>query len=158
MLDTVVSDGDDSLVISLAGRRDSSSSSAYTWVGVGEPLDQAPDAVPVTLGTGPQGTLMVDLAGTPDVITMAGPPDRLRRQARRLAEQLALAGVRVSATAGTFGEPEPPSTRLLTGLDQAGLAEAPHSASPQVLFCPASGTRDRWAGCCPDGHRRPSSS
>jgi hypothetical protein len=145
MLEAGVRDGDDSLAIWLTGQQDGSDSAAYRWASDGEPISRVPGTVPAVVGLGPRGTLVIDLARAPDVITVTGRNDGPRRQARRLAEQLIAVGVPVLATAGAFDEPAPSGIRVLTGLDDPALAHAPADAGPRVLFCPGDAARGREA-------------
>jgi hypothetical protein len=138
--DTEVRHGGDVLAVSLIGRRQRVGPPTHTWMRRREHIGPPAGVIPVAVGAGAQGTLVVDLACAPDVVTIVGPDEAPHRHARRLAEQLVAAGTQVSATVGTFDEPLPVGCQLLSDLDDPRLADA---ARPQVVFCPAGPARGR---------------
>lgn len=127
VLRTEVVAGDEAVSVRLAGVRDTSASG---WVlDVRPPADAA---ALVVLGENDQGTLYVDLALAPDVVTVTGSPESRQRQALSLARQLVEAGVTVTAVGNPFGASGPPGCRSVPTVDDA--IEEATGGGLRVLF------------------------
>ncbi|MDQ0370000.1 hypothetical protein [Catenuloplanes indicus] len=84
---------------------------AYAWLADGE--EPPPATVPVVVGRRGRWRLHVDLARTPDVLTIVGPVDAARRQAAALIAGLDEAGVGVAVVRDAMdGVPVPGARRL----------------------------------------------
>ncbi|WP_157756593.1 hypothetical protein [Plantactinospora sp. KBS50] len=125
---------------------------AFTWLADGEPAP--PVTLPLVLGSRSGWRLLVDLARTPDVVTIVGPERDCRRQAAGLARQLRAAGLGVAVVDGTLDETVPGSRPLdrFPDLPAAG-AERPE---PHVVFCAGPpGPAARHLATVTQGHAVP---
>ena len=110
-LRATVHNGDDRLDVRLAGVE--KAQHAYAWLDTPDGND-ASFASPggglrLALGRSVHGVLCVDLACTPDVLTVTGPLDACRRQALALARQARGAGMGVTVVGEAIGRDEAPA-------------------------------------------------
>jgi hypothetical protein len=88
----------------------------------------------VAVGDGERGTLFVDLALSPDIITLVGEAVAVLRQARSMARQLDIAGVYVTIVGDLLGAPAvAPHTVASLG----DLADLPPGPALRVVFAGA---------------------
>lgn len=126
---TTVLAGDAMLSVHLVGSRGTPS---HTWTGSG-PWPQG--SAPVTLGTGRKGTLVVDLAACPDVVTLTGLPRFRRRQAASWAAQLCELTIPVIVVGDTLAGVLPSGCRTVATLDDLLATNAPPHSDVEVAFC-----------------------
>ncbi|WP_432827584.1 hypothetical protein [Dactylosporangium sp. CA-092794] len=138
IVDVVVAtrSGADRATVRLAGARAPGTEPAWVWLAADAALPACPTSVPV--GTGEAGTLCVDLARAPDVLTVTGDAGAGRRLAADLAGQLAGRGVRVAAVGPVLGAPVAGAEALgsLAEAEAAVEAEADPAGPAWVVFCP----------------------
>jgi hypothetical protein len=136
MVETEVRQGSDILAVSLIGLLDPSGPDGATWRSAAEPMGPSAGLIPLAVGIAAEGALLVvDLARAPDTITMTGPIWAVRRQARRLAGQLASGAASVFAMVGALGDSLPGGCRPVQGLDDPALVQGGAGAGPRVVFC-----------------------
>jgi hypothetical protein len=105
---------------------------AYTWLADGEA--PPPATIPLVLGRKDGWRLHVDLACSPDVLTIVGPDDGCRRLAAAFARQLLNAGLGVSIVDDVLGDQTMSGVRLLDRFPQLPAPRDP-LPEPYVLFC-----------------------
>ncbi|WP_432049788.1 hypothetical protein [Verrucosispora sp. NA02020] len=110
-LRTDLDDASTALRVQLVGAAGPSAPPAYAWLADDEQLTGA--RVPVRLGHRDGWGLWVDLARTPDVLTVTGDPVACRQRAASLARQLLAADVDVMVVGDALGADPPPGARWL---------------------------------------------
>ncbi|MFI7080380.1 hypothetical protein ACIBO1_24050 [Micromonospora sp. NPDC049903] len=128
-LRTELDDASTALRVQLVGAAGPSEPPAYAWLADDEQLIGA--RVPVLLGHRDGWALWVDLARTPDVLTVTGDPVACRRRAASLAGQLLAAGVDVMVVGDALGAAPPPGVRWW---DEFPLDVPEPDSGPTVVF------------------------
>jgi hypothetical protein len=104
---------------------------AFAWLAEDE--KPPPATVPLVLGRKGRWSLLVDLARTPDVVTIVGSDRDCRRQAAGFARQLRRTGLGVAVVDGALGDETVPGVRAL---DRFPDLPAPGDSRPEphVVF------------------------
>ncbi|MDR7274232.1 hypothetical protein [Catenuloplanes atrovinosus] len=118
--------------VRLLGATRAPAAPAYAWLADGE--TPPPAAVPLVLGRRGGWRLHVDLARTPDVVTIVGPEDDRRRQAAAFARTLHESGVDVAVVGDTLGAEPPAGVRRIDEFPPLPPRGAAPSA-PHVVIC-----------------------
>ncbi|MGW0504408.1 hypothetical protein [Micromonospora sp. NPDC003241] len=128
-LRTELDDASTALRVQLVGAAGPSEPPAYAWLADDEQLIGA--RLPVLLGHRDGWALWVDLARTPDVLTVTGDPVACRRRAASLAGQLLASGVGVMVVGDALGADPPPGVRWW---DDFPLDVPDPGSGPTVVF------------------------
>ncbi|MGC4747922.1 hypothetical protein ACLQ28_20035 [Micromonospora sp. DT201] len=105
---------------------------AYAWLAEGE--EPPPATAPLVLGHRDGWRLHVDLARTPDVLTIVGPDGDCRRRAAAYARQLRGAGLGVTLIGDALGHETVPGARRLERFPELPAPDEPRP-EPYVVFC-----------------------
>ncbi len=122
----------DRLAVRLIGVVPGREAPAYAWLADGEAMP--PATMPVVLGRSGRWWLHVDLAATPDVVTVTGPAPGRRRLASAIVGQLLDADVRVIAVGDALGTDVPDRCERL-GDFPAAPEGAVHPDRPYAVIC-----------------------
>jgi hypothetical protein len=137
VLNTQVSNGTDIVAVRLAGAR-TQTTRPYAWVPVGEPGLERPGNI--AIGVRGAAKLFIDLAVSPDVITMTGAASRLPRLVDSIARQLVHAGVAVTVVGDAVGATTPAGARVVSSYEELN-GERPQ-APLEVVFGTIARTQD----------------
>ncbi|MEV6636903.1 hypothetical protein AB0M54_39825 [Actinoplanes sp. NPDC051470] len=136
--------------VRLIGARPGRWGAAYGWLEKGRP---PPSAAPVIAGERDGRRLWIDLAMAPDVLTVGGSSDAVRRHARALVMQLG-EDTDVVVAGDTIGDDLPARWRRVDTVEQVPPGRA--GAAARFVVCRAADVRQLWAllGSGPPGPQR----
>jgi hypothetical protein len=123
---------EDRVTVRLVGVAAGRGAPAYAWLADGE--EPPPATVPLVLGRKGRWRLHVDLARTPDVVTIVGEDGDCRRQAAAFARQLRASGLGVAVVNDALGEETVPGTWALDRFPSLPAAGDPRP-EPHVVLC-----------------------
>ena len=125
--------GRDAVAVRLVGVRSATDPPGEAWVYAAAEGPYGGTA-PVALGENGHGTLYVDLALAPDVVTITGPREGRQRQGLSLARQLARIGVAVAVVDNVLDSEVPPGCRVVPTFDEAAREAANARAALYFVF------------------------
>jgi len=136
VLKATVTDGPDVIAVRLAGAR-GGVRLPHTWTVAGDPHLATPGTVALGLRDG--ATLHVDLALSPDVVTVSGPAAGRRRLVRSMIRQLLDGGATVAVVGEVAGAHPPDGVTAVPSFDQL---PADPGSQLRVVFGSLSGGGD----------------